>query len=573
MAGKNKPYALSSSANIVNVVANREQRKAEKAKKAGDHIREAMLTPNPTSPAKVRLTFLSDLEDARLELRVEEIEFYDGNPRIDENPNFEMIKESIRETRGIQQKLSVTRRPKHQRYMLARGGNTRLRAIQELWRETGDPCFENTSCVYTVYVSEMELLGAHLIENEARGEMSFFDKAAAISRLRREMEEEDERKLTNREFEFRLGKLGLPTSKTVITYYDFANKWLAGFRKSLNTPIVRELQPRFNQIQGVAKKAGIEESAIDLVCKEAIETHAQETDGKTDASAIASAVELAIARAVDMDVDSFKRLAIALEQFPTLSLADLKQTSLNTPRATDSDQSDPDQKNPSADDQTGNEFPQSTTTNSNNSPPKQSASNSDQPQPPQSLIQRQIPAMGVIQKKTLTLPEQYDIKVANLKKSVESFARMSGTAPFYFGASAMPFGYFMELPKDPLGTSDADRDRGFAWWLLATISQQLIREVTLEGINDQIESEWRRLTEGTDTQIGELEMTCDHILGERSDRISVRFLAYGETSVAIEGIKLMQDFQAVVALIEQIRTQTGGEESLFASNGSTDERN
>ena len=57
------------------------------------------------------------------------IRAYERNPREAENAAYVEIKESIR-VDGMLQPLIVTRRPGEEDYVVAAGGNTRLRAIR-----------------------------------------------------------------------------------------------------------------------------------------------------------------------------------------------------------------------------------------------------------------------------------------------------------------------------------------------------------------------------------------------------------------------------------------------------------
>ena len=77
--------------------------------------------------------------------------------------SFEAIKDSIRE-RGVIQRIVVTKRPGSDRFVLAQGGNTRLRCLRELHKETGDRKFATTLCEYRVWTTEADLLIGHCIE-------------------------------------------------------------------------------------------------------------------------------------------------------------------------------------------------------------------------------------------------------------------------------------------------------------------------------------------------------------------------------------------------------------------------
>ena len=89
--------------------------------------REAMPPTDPIQPTPMVVA-------------IDEIEVYDHNPRQLANDRYDEIKASIRAS-GMDQTLTITRRPGAPRYMIAAGGNTRLQALKALWAETGDERF------------------------------------------------------------------------------------------------------------------------------------------------------------------------------------------------------------------------------------------------------------------------------------------------------------------------------------------------------------------------------------------------------------------------------------------------
>ncbi|MGD8957354.1 MAG: ParB N-terminal domain-containing protein, partial [Chromatiaceae bacterium] len=127
--------------------------------------------------------------DQLMELEVDMIRPYDHNPRHGDNPEYQRIKASVR-AEGLDQPLVVTRRPGESTYMLQAGGNTRLRVLQELYAETGDERFARASCLYRPWTREMDVLLAHLRENDLRSDLTFLDKALAVREARRLLEEE-----------------------------------------------------------------------------------------------------------------------------------------------------------------------------------------------------------------------------------------------------------------------------------------------------------------------------------------------------------------------------------------------
>lgn len=158
-----------------------------------------------------------------MNLPLAEIEFFDKNPRRQHDmESYNHIKESIRST-GIQQPVHVTQRPGENRYILAQGGNTRLKIMRELLEETGEDRFRSMPCFYVAYTNETDLQIAHLIENEQRAEMCFWDKACAYAEIRDMFQEESEKKLSLRELEVMFGGYGLSISYVALSLFFFAS--------------------------------------------------------------------------------------------------------------------------------------------------------------------------------------------------------------------------------------------------------------------------------------------------------------------------------------------------------------
>jgi hypothetical protein len=73
--------------------------------------------PNPEGPNIENFNLDYNAEGSRIDLPVDDISFYDNNPRLSANPLFAEIKESIREN-GILSPLVVTRKPDTKQYFL-----------------------------------------------------------------------------------------------------------------------------------------------------------------------------------------------------------------------------------------------------------------------------------------------------------------------------------------------------------------------------------------------------------------------------------------------------------------------
>ena len=165
---------------------------------------EGSLTPTAQSDGSVTM------------LRITDIQPYEKNPRQAANPLFDTIKASIRQ-RGMDAPLKVTRRPGATHYVVAAGGNTRLLAQLQLWQETADPRFETVPVVIKAWRSESDVLAGHLIENEQRADMTFWDKARGVVALKAELEQEGAAAFSLRQWESALSDIGLPIGKDVLS--------------------------------------------------------------------------------------------------------------------------------------------------------------------------------------------------------------------------------------------------------------------------------------------------------------------------------------------------------------------
>ena len=168
-----------------------------------------------------------------MRLRCEEVDLFDRNPRTSVNPRYVEIRDSIIERGGLQGPLTVTRRPGSERYMLYMGGNTRLQIVRELWRETRDARYEWLNFTYHEWVSEADVIAAHLIENEARSDTTFFEKAGGLAALKEELEKGRGKALALRDLSAEAKRLGMKVSPTAAMNYLFAVAELAALGPAL----------------------------------------------------------------------------------------------------------------------------------------------------------------------------------------------------------------------------------------------------------------------------------------------------------------------------------------------------
>jgi ParB family protein of integrating conjugative element (PFGI_1 class) len=163
-----------------------------------------------------------------LVLRVTDIKAYEHNPRTAENHEYPRLKDSIRARRGLTTPLTVTKRPGESQYVIAAGGNSRLKALKELAEETGDEAFGVVTCRFEPWESESRVFVNHLIENDVRGTMTFGDKARAVVEWRRLYAESHpgEQVLTQRDLADRLAAAGYRVHQTMLKRFFVAAEFL-----------------------------------------------------------------------------------------------------------------------------------------------------------------------------------------------------------------------------------------------------------------------------------------------------------------------------------------------------------
>ncbi|MCX8965985.1 chromosome partitioning protein ParB [Erwinia psidii] len=123
-------------------------------------------------------------------ISLDQLRAFDLNPRITRNPDYDAIKESIK-NRGLDHPPKITQRPGESFYIIASGGNTRLAILNELWLETHDKKYWNIICYFHQWQTErsieegnLDCLLGHLVENDKRGSLTFIERALGILRAK-----------------------------------------------------------------------------------------------------------------------------------------------------------------------------------------------------------------------------------------------------------------------------------------------------------------------------------------------------------------------------------------------------
>lgn len=215
----------------------------------------------------------------QLVVEIDRILPYDRNPRRERNPLYDEIKESVRAQGGLNNPLTVTRRPGDSYYMVESGGNTRLQILKELWQETHDERFHRIHCLFRPWVSEAHVLTAHLIENDKRGDLIFIDKALAIRELRGIIEQDAGRPLSLRELATELQARGYGVNAGLLSRMDYAADMLLpliplALRSGLGRPQIDRIRRLESACRGYwCERAGDDVSGFDALFSNVLSEH------------------------------------------------------------------------------------------------------------------------------------------------------------------------------------------------------------------------------------------------------------------------------------------------------------
>lgn len=259
-------------------------------------VAESLRVGNPVS-SEPDTPALGERQGA-VELEVELIRPYEFNPRQRRNGLFESIKASIA-AGGLRNPITVTRRPGERHYIVEAGGNTRLVAVQELWSETGDARFRTIPALYRPWRSECHVLSAHLIENEHRGDLTFWDKACALRALADRLAAESPTPLSLRQLHDAIVAFGVVVNLSSLSHCLFAARRLAALgllAQSMGYPEVKLLQPGLNALVKRAEDDGWEQDRLYAEIFEPVFRTLASSAASLDPIALLGVCEAALAR-------------------------------------------------------------------------------------------------------------------------------------------------------------------------------------------------------------------------------------------------------------------------------------
>ncbi len=451
-------------------------------------LRQSLSVPNPQNTMNPsNLDF--DPDGGRIDLPVMDIAFYEDNPRESTNPEYENIKTSIRESL-IQDPLQVTRRPGTKTYMLAYGGQTRLRIIQELWQETGDERYRVTSCIYRSWKSESHIMVKHLVENEQRGEMSFWDKAIGVSKAKEKLEQEANppKEFGLRELERTLKGLGFPINISNLSTWLFGARNLKVLGAGLSNSAVRKIQPVFNLHTRLAKLYSIDDAVYSTVCFIPAQQDLLLALGITSGDSKAETTPVLTNDQIDQFInlaterlsewlqiprDGLNRMLSKLEEFPELGLSELKQflepSAILPPSGVTTQHSSNLESAVTQGGALHMHTPPSLTNAANETGSVVAVAQSESPKSPLTRLQTLRRDEPRLRKQMLDVVRD----LAAASGLSEEYVETTRASLELNDGLIMPYGFYVELPKQSLDTFDNATERSAAWWTIATLSQQL----------------------------------------------------------------------------------------------------
>jgi len=541
---KTKPIPLPRSLSVTQI-AERQGLKAVPREAVRERMKQmvadSLHVPNPPAGTTGMSMFI-DTDASTIDLPVMEIEFYDRNPRHAPNAEFETIKESIR-AKGLENPLIVTRRPNSLRYMLAKGGNTRLRALQELWQETQEARFGTVMCIFRTWKSESDVLASHLIENEVRGEMSFWDKASGILALKASLEAEDGKALSLRELEDRLKQIGLPASKSNLAQFSFAVRCLPRLGPALTGLDVRQIQPVYGRLKRLATRFGKTEEAfvtsIFVPAQDEVALSIADEGSTVDLTAFQADAERRLAAWLGLDHALASKMLRLLEQLPDMPLGELQAQAHAASVAP---------------------FPKAVPHGTQSLPasfdplmPGEHAIDPAIDSTDAQLVGEEVspesaaaqpPSVGIasVARSPVTSEQIRAKALAAFLVKVTDLVRDVGIGNVFHVVPEAPVGFFVDLPPEdfPIATGEDPANRALVWQILASMSGQ--RDAEIAALM-QPALRWRT------TPVDELDATIRREIGVAIDQLDPALLADPGNRFCLPLLAVLRSFHDYCALV------------------------
>ncbi|MBU9477978.1 ParB family protein [Burkholderia multivorans] len=511
-----------------------------------------VLSPGPQAPEPQLASVIR--------LKITDVMVYERNPRRASHERIVELKESIR-ANGIEQIVTVTRRPGETRYLVAKGGNSRVTAATALYDETRDERFCYYDFVFVPWPGEAKLLAAHLRENDQRADLCFWDKANGYLALKADLEAERGGTLSLREFSRLLEHEGVSVSHVLLSLFQFAVDRLSALGPATlylsRRALVDVIQPGMGVLLRLARRLGLDDSWVQerVIDPELVRIAAAcspdritdsagtlEQRAPFDAAQLVSAWRRRFAGEFGVGGDALDRMCHLLEHMPNASGDDLRevghirvQTSNPSSGASTVEHNDPPAMQDGSGKRIGDQVKLPDVRGTATAPPyaveQRTAGSASEP-----YGQHGVPHDGSTELADAGQRERVSQTASGLNKANEgelfretvlAFAGTCGLDGCVRDAPGLPYGFMVEPPPpDRLRFSldtEALRDEGalnryLGWWWLVSLSRQNtasgLERVPRDSLYAQMardEDSWNR--------------ACDVSVGEPllADRMDVMF--------------------------------------------------
>lgn len=532
---------------------------------SAQQIRNTTNIPNPRDDS-IKLSADTEVDDSFAVLPIDNIQFYEHNPRKASNEAFAELKENIR-VNNIMSPLTVTKRPGTNHYILYAGGNTRLLAIKELFAETGESKFETTRVIIKAWRGEVAVMLAHMAENTNRSDMTFWDKANGILEIKRQMEADLKEELPLREFEKALLKEGIQTNRNNLSLYIYAINNLTAIGPYLTGFAVRAIQPKLNALTRLVALHGVDEDDFNNVILNSVlqataeylreaeqfkQISAEKNENSLSTERFIEDVENAVCAQCALTLRDLKKMLAALDHDPKLSLEALRAAIVT----------------PTKPDRMLTNYRQSGVTAQVVHPPVANAENPTDievaPEKPATqkvwtgleVTNASVKDMEVMQQATqddfaqeqITQDQTSQTNVDKLKKLIQKLISEAQLGACYVEIDTMPLGYYMQFDKSgPLDLRENANDAQSVWWLLALSSGQFDPDLCRSALSDNCE--WRQLNEDRHPQysvLGSIDIAIQNNIGGAGAYLQAPWLLDWENKVSM----LSLEFILALKLVE-----------------------
>lgn len=521
-------------------------------------VREQLHKPSPRAASGQVTDPFMEVDDSWAVMPVMSIHFYENNPRTATNEVYEELKESIR-VNGILQPLSITKRPDEANYILYAGGNTRLKAIRELWEETKNPKYYETRVIIKKWRGEASVLLAHMAENTQRNDMTFWDKANGVLKIKEQLEADLGKSLSYRDLESELKKAGVGISLRSISQYTFATEKLSVIGKWLSANGLQDLQPYLNLLSRLCKVwSGLDEDSFyETIVKQASSEYADELSNTllTDAAEskptfsqqeLTKRLNASVAKTLGINLDQLRKMLAALERFKDKDFGKDELSQLIKPNQEPSHLTDKLNVADAMHEKTKPVMGPDSSDFSWLTEKDEAPSDASQPVATHRVYMGHEAGVVELSGDAIIESIQQDDYIEQTSKTITSkinqLIGIAGIGNCIKEAPKMPLGFYVGFPDDgPLDLKDNAKNRQAAWWIVAMATGQFNQELCRKNLVDR--DPWRvlvleEINEDTQT-LGELELAIENNIGSDGEFFSVTWLLDRSNEVATLCLEIM----------------------------------